>query len=53
MSPSKYKALQKQAPQKVPLKNIRPGAYFRNFTVPGLFPLTAMCKRINHSRQCS
>ena len=28
-----YKPLQKQAPQKGPLKNISPGAYFRNFTV--------------------
>ena len=27
------KPLQKQAPQKGPLKNISPGAYFRNFTV--------------------
>ena len=26
-------SLQKQAPQKGPLKNISPGAYFRNFTV--------------------
>ena len=32
--PSKDKPLQKQAPQKGPLKNIRTGAYFRNFRVP-------------------
>ena len=32
--PSKDKPLQKQAPQKGPLKNISTGTYFRNFTVP-------------------
>ena len=31
--PSVYKPLQKYVPQKRPLKNISPGAYFRNFTV--------------------
>ena len=31
--PSVHKPLQKQAPQKGPLKDISPGAYFRNFTV--------------------
>ena len=31
--PSKYKPLQKYAPQKGPLKNISSGVYFRNFTV--------------------
>ena len=31
--PSVDKPLQKQAPQKRPLKNLSPGAYFRNFTV--------------------
>ena len=31
--PSVDKPLQKQAPLKGPLKNISPGAYFRNFTV--------------------
>ena len=31
--PSVDKPLQKQAPQKGPLKNISAGAYFRNFTV--------------------
>ena len=31
--PSVDKPLQKQAPQKGPLKNTSPGAYFRNFTV--------------------
>ena len=31
--PSIYKPLQKSAPQKRPLKNIRPGAYFWNYTV--------------------
>ena len=31
--PSVHKPLQKEAPQKRPLKNISPGAYFRNFTV--------------------
>ena len=31
--PSIDKPLQKQVPQKGPLKNICPGAYFRNFTV--------------------
>ena len=31
--PSVHKPLQKQAPQKGPLKNVRPGAYFQNFTV--------------------
>ena len=27
------KSIQKQAPQKGPLKNLNPGAYFRKFTV--------------------
>ena len=31
--PSEDKPLQIKAPQKEPLKNISPGAYFRNFTV--------------------
>ena len=31
--PSVYKPFQKKAPQKGPLKNISPGAYFWNFTV--------------------
>ena len=34
--PSVDKPLPKKAPQKGPLKNISPGAYFRNFTVPHL-----------------
>ena len=29
----RFNFYQKQAPQKGPLKNISPGAYFRNFTV--------------------
>ena len=33
ISPSEYKPLQKQAPQKGPLKNISPWASFQNFTV--------------------
>ena len=36
MSPSKNKPLKKG-----PLKNISPGAYFRNFTVPRLVTPTA------------
>ena len=31
--PSVDKPLQKKAPLKGPLKNVSPGAYFRNFTV--------------------
>ena len=31
--PSVDKPLQKQAPQKGPMKNISPGAYFQNVTV--------------------
>ena len=33
ISPSEYRPLQKLAPQKGPLKNISPRAYFWNFTV--------------------
>ena len=35
--PSVQNHLQKEAPQKGPLKNVSPGAYFRNFTVFHLF----------------
>ena len=33
ISPSEYRPLQTKAPQKGPLKNISPGAFFLNFTV--------------------
>ena len=33
LAQSIHKPLQKKAPQKGPLKNISPAAYFRNFTV--------------------